>query len=51
MAASEIAYELARRDFSEAFTAHRNWSPLRKWFRRGFVVVLLLLAVIILLAS
>ena len=44
----QIDYELTKRDFSEAFTAHRNRSPLRKWLRRSFLVILLLLAVIIL---
>jgi hypothetical protein len=48
MTAMQIDYELTKRDFSEAFTAHRNRSPLRKWLRRVFVVVLVLLAVVIL---
>jgi hypothetical protein len=47
MTAVEINYQLAKRDFSEAFAAHRNRGPLRKWLRRMFVAILVLLAVVL----
>jgi hypothetical protein len=30
----EVSYQLTQRDFFESFIAHRNASPLRKWFSR-----------------
>jgi hypothetical protein len=33
----QIAYELTQKDFTEAYTAHRNRSALSKWSRRLFL--------------
>jgi hypothetical protein len=33
----QITYELTQKDFTEAYTAHRNGKPLSKWSRRLFI--------------
>ncbi|MGA9040981.1 MAG: YcxB family protein [Terriglobales bacterium] len=35
----QIAYELTQKDFIEAYSAHRNRSPLSKWSRRIFICI------------
>lgn len=35
----EISYELTQRDFSEAYTVHRNRMNWKKWVRRVFISI------------
>jgi hypothetical protein len=44
----QINYELTQKDFTEAYTAHRNSRPLRKWSRRLFVWIVGLATAILL---
>ena len=35
----QVSYELTQRDFTEAYTVHRNRKSWRKWARRTFVSI------------
>jgi hypothetical protein len=35
----QIRYELTQRDFTEAYTVHRNRKTWRKWARRSFISI------------
>jgi hypothetical protein len=47
----QIAYELTEKDFTDAFSAHRNRNALAKWFRRIAVYVLAAFLAMLLLGS
>ena len=49
MPAMEISYELTEKDFSEALVAHRNRNAFSRWFRRVFISVAILVAVLVLI--
>jgi hypothetical protein len=44
----QIAYQLSESDFSEAYAAHRNRTPLRRWSRRIVFWCLVVIAVLLL---
>ena len=44
----QIAYELAERDFIEAYSAHRNRNGLSKWVRRIFIAIMGVFTMVIL---
>jgi hypothetical protein len=47
----QITYELTQRDFTEAYTVHRNGKALSRWSRRIFVSIIVLMAAVVLLES
>ncbi len=44
----QIVYELTEKDFTEAYSAHRNRKPLTKWLRRIFIWSFVLFAAVVL---
>ena len=46
--AMQIVYELTEKDFTEAYSAHRNRKPLTKWLRRIFIWSFVLFAAVVL---
>jgi len=44
----QTAYELAERDFIEAYSAHRNRNGLSKWVRRIFIAIMGVFTMVIL---